>query len=101
MRSIRSYTLSFLIFFTVFGHISCSSSEDLTYNQTSDEITDGNDTKNQAGVCVEGESVLDDFNIYRGNTHSHTIYSWSHGSHRTNCQGKGCDLVEDWDDFNT
>lgn len=100
MKSIRSNTRLFLIFFVVFGHISCSSSEDLTYNRVSDEITNRNGDQNQAGVCTESESVLDDFNIYRGNTHSHTIYSWSHGSHRTSCQGKGCDLEEDWDDFN-
>ncbi|WP_136060429.1 CehA/McbA family metallohydrolase domain-containing protein [Pontiella sulfatireligans] len=28
------------------------------------------------------------FNVYRGNTHSHSIFTWTHGAHRTKCMSK-------------
>ena len=30
----------------------------------------------------EQQQALSYFNIYRGNSHSHTIYTWTHGAHR-------------------
>src|SRR5690606_15006659 len=30
----------------------------------------------------EAQQPLSYFNIYRGNSHSHTIFTWTHGEHR-------------------
>ncbi|MEX0685108.1 MAG: T9SS type A sorting domain-containing protein [Balneolales bacterium] len=35
------------------------------------------------------------FNLYKGDTHVHSVYSWSHGSHRSG--GNYSELTEGWD----
>ncbi|GEM_PF-737978 len=32
---------------------------------------------------VEARRPVSDFNVYRGNSHSHTIFTWTHGAHRS------------------
>ena len=34
------------------------------------------------------QKPLSYFNVYRGNTHSHTIFTWTHGAHRTKSMPK-------------
>ncbi|MDF7824535.1 hypothetical protein P4B35_10965 [Pontiellaceae bacterium B12227] len=52
------------------------------------------------------------FNVYRGNTHSHTIFTWTHGAHRSKPMPKLNEPTEfkshwkvppgtDWKDWNT
>lgn len=93
------YRLSVFLTIMVFVCISCSSSLESTNHQIPKEVNNDSD-QDQFGVCTESDATLDDYNIYRGNTHSHTIYSWSHGSHR-DCLGIGCGLKDDWDNFDT
>jgi len=38
--------------------------------------------KDKLNYLVEQQQALSYFNIYRGNSHSHTIYTWTHGAHR-------------------
>ncbi|VGO13025.1 hypothetical protein PDESU_01579 [Pontiella desulfatans] len=33
--------------------------------------------------AVDEKKPLSFFNVYRGNTHSHTIFTWTHGAHRS------------------
>lgn len=42
----------------------------------------GSEKKEIAEVIHEGQQPLSYFNIYRGNSHSHTIFTWTHGEHR-------------------
>jgi hypothetical protein len=38
----------------------------------------------ETGECVEeARRPLSDFHVYRGNSHSHTIFTWTHGAHRS------------------
>ncbi|MDO9635048.1 MAG: DUF3604 domain-containing protein [Paludibacter sp.] len=39
------------------------------------------------------------FNIYKGNTHAHTIFTWTHGAHREKSMGKLVDPTEFHPDF--
>lgn len=39
--------------------------------------------KSVAGSQSEQQQPLSYFNVYRGNTHAHTIFTWTHGSHRS------------------
>jgi hypothetical protein len=50
----------------------------------------------EAASADEQQLPLSDFNIYRGNTHAHTIYTWSHGEHRVDWSLHS-PLREDWD----
>lgn len=86
-----------LFFLAAAAGVSCTADTESSDNQTS-----GADSvqQNLSGSCAENPVVLDDYQIYRGNTHSHTIYSWSHGSHRE-CYGVDCGLKPDWDNFDT
>ncbi len=36
-----------------------------------------------AASVPEARRPLSDFNVYRGNSHSHTIFTWTHGAHRS------------------
>jgi hypothetical protein len=59
----------------VAGLFACKSPYDLTkHEQTS--ISD------HLEIIDEQLQPLAYFNIYRGNTHSHTIFTWTHGEHR-------------------
>lgn len=45
-------------------------------------ISDYTDIDNNVNYIEEKQQPLSYFNIYRGNTHSHTILTWTHGAHR-------------------
>lgn len=38
--------------------------------------------KSTTGSLNEQKQPLSYFNVYRGNTHAHTIFTWTHGTHR-------------------
>lgn len=64
-----------IIFALIAGFLFCKSSSNLNKS----DLTNSN-------VCIgyleEQQQPLSYFNIYRGNSHSHTIFTWTHGSHR-------------------
>lgn len=84
----------FFAFLLIIPLISCNSSSDSILINRPTEESDDDDPDNGAN---DGEKTLplSDFNIYRGETHAHTVYTWSHGSHRTG--GNYSELEPDWD----
>jgi hypothetical protein len=60
-----------IVFVTAF--ISCKSASDVKDQTTGED---------KVSYSEEQQQSLSYFNIYRGNNHSHTIYTWTHGAHR-------------------
>jgi len=55
--------------------------------------------ENSVIVTEEQQQPLSYFNIYRGNSHSHTIFTWTHGEHRDkgiNDLSKPTEFHPDW-----
>ena len=88
MKNHTRHLIYSIIFVT--GLISCKSASDVKDQTTSEE---------KVNYLEEQQQSLSYFNIYRGNSHSHTIFTWTHGAHRI----KGitdltdpCEFHPDW-----
>ncbi len=71
MKSHTKHLLYSIVFVTVL--ISCKSPSDVKGQTTGED---------EVSYAEEQQQSLSYFNIYRGNNHSHTIYTWTHGAHR-------------------
>ncbi|MEX0685133.1 MAG: hypothetical protein WD267_09235 [Balneolales bacterium] len=61
--------------------VSCQSNTDFQNNVNADSLK-------------EQQLPLSDYNIYKGETHAHTVFTWSHGNHRESFDGP---LNPEWD----